>query len=124
AASLVDVGETFFARNPLESQVVLASLADASDLLRLLLNGGHSAKAGYLASALRASGREKLADEIVKTMKSAGYDVRERHPFEVGQVSTKLQPAAAPIVERRQMLWKTTRETVSANFPEAPGLPK
>jgi len=51
AASLVGVGETFFSRNPLESQVVLASLADASDLLRLLLNGGHSAKAGYLAGA-------------------------------------------------------------------------
>src|SRR5262249_43909653 len=44
AASLVGVGETFFSRNQLESQVVLASLADASDLLRLLLNGGHSAK--------------------------------------------------------------------------------
>ena len=38
--------ETFFARNPVESQVVLASLADASDLLRLLLDGGNSTKAG------------------------------------------------------------------------------
>jgi hypothetical protein len=29
AASLVGVAETFFARNPVESQVLLASLADA-----------------------------------------------------------------------------------------------
>src|SRR5229473_6054253 len=49
AASLVAVAETFFARNPVESQVALGSLADASDLLRLLLNGGNSTKAGYLA---------------------------------------------------------------------------
>jgi len=124
AASLVGVGETFFSRNPLESQVVLASLADASDLLRLLLNGGHSAKAGYLAGALRSSGRDKLADEIVKTMKSAGYDVRERNPFEAGQVFSRLRPAAAPIVGRLQMIWETTRETVVRNFPKAPGLPK
>ncbi|HKE35491.1 MAG TPA: Fic family protein, partial [Candidatus Acidoferrum sp.] len=124
AASLVGVGETFFSRNPLESQVVLASLADASDLLRLLLNGGHSAKAGYLAGALRSSGRDKLADEIVKTMKSAGYDVRERNPFEAGQVFSRLRPAAAPIGGRLQMIWETTRETVVRNFPKAPGLPK
>ena len=46
AAALVRVAESFFSRNPIESQVVLASLGDGSDLLRLLLNGGHSAKAG------------------------------------------------------------------------------
>ena len=123
AASLVGVGETFFARNPLESQVVLASVADASDLLRLLLNGGYSTKAGYLAGALRASGRGKVADEIVKAMKSAGYDVRERNPFKAGHVSSKLRPATAPIVGRLQMLWETTRQTVIVNFPKAPGLP-
>jgi Protein of unknown function (DUF1488)/Fic/DOC family len=124
AASLVAVGETFFARNSVESQVVLASLTDVSDVLRLLLNGGHSAKAGYLAGALRASGREKLADEILKAMKGAGYDVREHNPFEAGQVYTKLRPRVAPIVGRLQMLWEATREMVSRNFPRAPGLPK
>src|SRR6266849_1695329 len=76
-ASLVGVGETFFARNPVESQVVLASLPDASDLLRLLLDGGNSTKAGYLAGAFRRIGRAELADEIVRAMKRAGYDVRE-----------------------------------------------
>jgi len=124
AASLVGVAESFFARNPVESQVVLASLTDASDLLRLLLDGGHSAKAGYLAAALRAAGREKFADEIVKTMKGAGYDVRERNPFEEGQVFAGLRPAAAPIVGRLQMLWEAARETVIEKFPKAPGLPK
>ena len=68
-AALVRVPESFFARNPIEVQVVLGSLADASDLLRLLLNGGHSAKAGYLAGAFRADrpaeagGRDRQHDE-------------------------------------------------------------
>jgi hypothetical protein len=61
AAALVRVAESFFARNPVETQVVPASLGDASDLLRLLLNGGHSAKAGYLAGAFRQTGRPALA---------------------------------------------------------------
>lgn len=76
-AALVRVAESFFSRNPIEAQVVLGSLPDTSDLLRLLLNGGHSAKAGYLAGAFRQTGRPKLADEIVSAMKSAGYHVRE-----------------------------------------------
>jgi fido (protein-threonine AMPylation protein) len=123
AASLVGVAESFFARNPVECEVVLASLPDASELLRLLLNGGHSAKAGYLAGAFRAAGRAALADEIMKTMKSAGYDVRERSPFEEGWVLSKLRPAGAPIVGRLQMLWESMRDGVIAIFPKAPGLP-
>src|ERR1039458_3742916 len=94
-AALVRVPESFFARNPIEVQVVLGSLADASDLLRLLLNGGHSAKAGYLAGALRQTGRPKEADEIVSAMKSAGYDVRENKPFEAGQISNTSSRAVA-----------------------------
>src|SRR5713226_3599332 len=124
AASLVGVGETFFARNPVESQVVLASLADASDLLRLLLDGGNSTKAGYLAGAFRRIGRAELADEIVRAMKRAGYDVRESDPFEAGQTFGRPRPGAAPIVGRLEMVWQATRDTVIMNFPKAPGLPK
>ena len=69
-ASLIGVTESFFARNPVESQVVLASLRDVSELLRLLLNGGHSAKAGYLAGALRKIGRNEQSDEIIGAMKT------------------------------------------------------
>jgi hypothetical protein len=43
---------------------------DASDLLRLLLNGGNSTKTGYLAGALRQTGRGGLADEILSAIKS------------------------------------------------------
>ena len=123
-AAIVRASESFFSRNPVETQVVLASFADASDVLRVLLNGGHSAKAGYLAGAFRQIGKAKLADEILSTMKSAGYDVRESNPFEGRQIIGAGQKVAAPIVGRLEMMWQTMRETAAATFPKAPGLPK
>ena len=123
AAALTRVPESFFQLYPLEAQVVMACLADASDLLRLLLNGGHSAKAGYLAKAFRQTGRGELADEILRAMKGAGYDVRESSPFEAGQIVHIQSCPAASIVSRVEMLWKSMRGKVLAAFPKAPGLP-
>jgi len=42
AAAIIRVPEAFFKSNPIETQVVLASLRDPSELLRRLLEGGHS----------------------------------------------------------------------------------
>lgn len=123
AAALVRVPESFFQMYPLEAQVVMASIADTSDLLRLLLNGGHSAKAGYLAKAFRQTGRPDLAEEILAVMKGAGYDVRESSPFEAGQILRKPSRAGAAIVGRVEMLWELMRGKVLALFPKAPGLP-
>ncbi|HKW63183.1 MAG TPA: DUF1488 family protein [Candidatus Acidoferrum sp.] len=123
AAALVRVPESFFQMYPLEAQVVMASLADTSDLLRLLLNGGHSAKAGYLAKAFRQTGRPDLAEEILSTMKGAGYDVRESSPFEAGQILRKPSRPGAAIVGRVEMLWESMRGKVLASFPKSPGLP-
>ena len=80
-AALVKVPEAFFARNPVEAQVVLSGIRDAADVLPRLLNGGHSVIAGRLAGALRRPGRATAADEILTVMKHAGYDVRETDPF-------------------------------------------
>ncbi len=124
AAALVKVTEGFFVRKAIETQVVLASTSDASDVLRLLLNGGHSAKAGQIAGAFRRVGRPQIADEIVKTMKSAGYDVREADPFAPEKTFAALPVAAAPIVARMQAMWEFMREAVAGTFPKAPGLPK
>ena len=123
AAALVRVPESFFQLYPLETQVVMASLADASDLLRLLLNGGHSAKAGYLAKAFRQTGRGELADDILRAMKGAGYDVRESSPFEPGHIFARSGRPATPIAGRIEMLWQSMRGKVLAVFPKAPGLP-
>jgi fido (protein-threonine AMPylation protein) len=124
AAALVKVPEAFFLRNPVETQVVLASIADAADVLRLLLNGGHSKKAGQLAAAFRRIGRPEIAAEILKTMKGAGYDVRESDPFAPDQTFGDLRPATAPIVGRLQAMWESMRQSVIEKFPKAPGLPQ
>jgi len=123
AAALVRVPESFFQMYPLEAQVVMASLADTSDLLRLLLNGGRSSKAGYLAKAFRQTGRPDLAEEILGAMKGAGYDVRESSPFEAGQILRRPSRPSAAIVGRVEMLWEAMRGKVLASFPKAPGLP-
>ena len=54
---------------------------DASDVLAKLLSGGHSVIAGRLTGAFRNIRRADSADEILQTMKAAGYDVRESDPF-------------------------------------------
>ncbi|MBZ5499878.1 MAG: Fic family protein [Acidobacteriia bacterium] len=124
AAALVRVAKSFLARNPVEAQVVLTNLGDDADLLRLLLNGGHSVKAGCLAGAFRQMGRSELADEIIGAMKSAGYDVRENNPFEPAKVFGAQAGGVASIVKRIQMLWESARPGIIETFPKAPGLPK
>jgi fido (protein-threonine AMPylation protein) len=124
AAAMVRVSEASFIGNPVETQVVLASLRDASELLRRLLDGGHSIVAGRLAGALRRIGRAGAADDIVSTMKAAGYDVRESDPF-AGRAAVAPPPAAvAPIVGRMQTIWGSMRGKVLDIFPRPPGLPR
>ncbi len=124
AAAMIRVPETFFATSPIETQVVLAGFRDASGLLRRLLDGGHSVVAGRLAGALRHIGRADFADEIVTTMKSAGYNVRESNPFGEHAPAAAAARPAAPIVGRIQAMWESMRRTVLEIFPPPPGLPR
>jgi hypothetical protein len=124
SSALVKVPESFFRRQPIETQVALASLRDASDLLRILLTGGNSVKAGVLAGALRRIGRPALADDVFKAMKAAGYDVRESDPFEEAPTFSIVSQPVPPIVVRIQTMWKSMRDVVATNFPDPPGLPK
>lgn len=124
AAALVKVPETFFVRYPIESQVALTSMSDASEVLRRLLAGGHSVVAGRLVGAFRRIGRPEVADDIIATMKAANYNVRETDPFAHQQTFGALRPTTAPIVGRLQAIWKTMREPVVRMFPKSPGLPQ
>jgi len=124
AATLMKVPENFFARNPVESHVILTGIKDASEILGRLLEGGHSAIAGRLAGAFRRVGRGEIADEIIKTMKAAGYSVRETDPFVPQQHFGTLQTGVTPIVGRIQSLWSASRKTVIEVFPPVLGLPK
>ena len=121
---MIKVPEAFFNRYPIKSQVALAGISDASEVLRRLLNGGHSVVAGRLAGGFRRVGRPEVADEIVAAMKAANYTVRETDPFDAQQTFGMLRPATAPIVGRMQAIWQVMRGPVIIAFPKAPGLPK
>lgn len=125
SAALVRVSESFIGRNPVETRVVLANVADVSGILRRLLEDGRSVVAGRLAGACRRIGREVDADEILGVMRAAGYDVRERDPFPPGRPAgaLTLTRGVPPIASRIEAMWDTMRADVLKWFPDPPGLP-
>jgi hypothetical protein len=80
-AALIASAPGLYENNAIDVRAALATVRDASELLGRLLQGGHSAIAGRLAGAFRNIGRERIADDILKAMRSAGYTVREQDPF-------------------------------------------
>jgi hypothetical protein len=81
-AALIACSADTFRQNPSDMRLALSMIRDASEMLDRLLAGGHSAIAGRLAGAFRNIGREQIADDILASMRAAGYDVRELDPFE------------------------------------------
>jgi len=113
----------YFHRNPTDARAALMMLRDASEILGLLLEGGHSTVAGRLAGAFRNAGRSRIADEIVSAMKTAGYAVRETDPFTDTVPLTVLRHDTSPHVNRILLMWHAMRQEVIDVFPKAPGMP-
>jgi fido (protein-threonine AMPylation protein) len=124
AAALTRVSEDFIRTHPSEVHILLAGIKDSSEILVPLLEGGRTVVAGRLAGAFARIGRNNVADEIVKTMKAAGHDVRVTDPFAPRQAFGSLQVGVPPIVGRLQSFWTLNRDEIIAAFPAAPGLPK
>jgi fido (protein-threonine AMPylation protein) len=123
AAAIVKVPQSFFARSPVDAQVFLMNIADASDVLRYLLDGGHSVVAGRLAGAFRRIGRPEVADDVLAAMRAAGYEVRETDPF-VSEPPLRARPeVVAPVVGRLRVLWESMRDKVITTFPKPPDQP-
>jgi len=80
-AALIACGPGEFSSRPITTRAALAMLPDASEILTGLLSGGHSKIAGRLSGAFRNIGRTKIADDILATMRAAGYTVQESDPF-------------------------------------------
>ncbi len=121
-SSLIESSPQYFASHATDLRTALAMVHDASGLLARLLEGGHSVIAGRLAGAFRNSGRDKLADEIVKTMAAAGYDVRESDPFNDRPSLSLPARERSPYVNRIRLLWDKMRQPIIERFPAAPGL--
>ena len=121
-AALAASPERFFRQASTDVRAAMAMVKDASDVLAVLLEGGHSTIAGRLAGAFRNAGRDRIADQIIRTMKNAGYTVPEVDPFESGP-PIALDREASPYVNRIRLMWEEMREPVIEKFPAAPGLP-
>jgi hypothetical protein len=122
--ALIDCGPGLFHQSPTDMRTALSMLGDASALLAKLLEGGHSTIAGRLAGAFRNIGRGRIADDIVATMRAAGYDIREADPFESKPPVIFNARERSPYVNRMRLMWQAMREPVIERFPHAPGLPK
>lgn len=121
-SALIESSPQYFTSHATDVRAALAMVRDVSGLLARLLEGGHSVIAGRLAGAFRNSGRDRLADEIVKTMKAAGYDVRESDPFNDRPSLSLPTRETSPYVNRIMLLWDKMRQPIIERFPEAPGL--
>jgi len=119
-AGLVSCGSGFFRQNATDARAALAMVRDASDVLALLLEGGRTTVAGRLAGAFRNIGRDRIADDIVKTMQTADYDIREKDPFE--DTINLILPAReqSPYVNRIRLMWQEMRGLVIERFPKEP----
>ncbi len=122
-AALVAVSEDFFRRHPTDVRSAMATVKDASDVLALLLEGGHSVVAGRLAGAFRNAGRTRIADEMTKTMEAAGYTIRESDPFESRLGALPGPREASPYVNRIRLMWEAMRKPLLGLFPKPPGVP-
>ncbi|MBM3471542.1 MAG: Fic family protein [Armatimonadetes bacterium] len=120
-AALIACSPSYFPRRATDTRTALTMVRDASDLLAVLLAGGHSTAAGRLAGAFRNIGRARIADDILKTMRAASYDARESDPFSDRSVFALPVREHSPHVNRIRMMWQQMRGPVIEIFPAAPG---
>ncbi len=123
-SALVSTPQAYFTNNSMDARTALSMVRDGSDLLGILLDGGHSVVAGRLAGAFRNIGNQRLANEIIATMQAAGYEIRENDPFGEKLPLVFSFREISPYVNRIRLMWHQMRETVIAGFPEPPGLPE
>jgi hypothetical protein len=123
-AALISCSERFFIQSPNEVRASLLTIKNSSELLNPLIEGGNVIAAGRLAGALRNIDRQKMADEILSTMKAVGHDVREKDPFVDKLPAFDSTRDVSPIVFRIKLMWQQMRDIVIENFPNEPGLSK
>lgn len=118
--ALINCAQQFYIQHATDARAVLSMIGDASEILPKLLDGGHSTIAGRLAGAFKNIGKTKIATDIVKTMESLDYDVREFDPFDSPTPILLSQRPLSPYVSRVRITWHAMRTDVLSHFPEPP----
>ncbi len=116
-SALINASPSFFTTHEADARATLALVRDASEVLPSLLDNGHTTIAGRLAGAFENIDRSRIADDIVQTMRAAGYEVRKKNPFSnQPSIALPINSGSAP-VHRLRLMWAEMREPASANFP-------
>ena len=123
AVALSRLTPPYFNNKPLNVELGLKLLPSVNDLSRVLLENKMGTAAGRLSGALKVSGDEKGAEQILKDFEAAGIHIQVVNPFEahVPQLG-KYKRITSPYVGRIEAKWDSMRKEVIKIFPEAPGL--
>jgi len=121
-AALIQATDVFFQTWPTEARTILAILPDASTLLAILLEGGHTRAAGRLAGAFRNIGRPRIANDIMSAMRSALHSVRETDPFEAPTLLKIQSHDRSPYVHRIRIMWHSMRTQIIGRLPPPPAI--
>lgn len=124
SSALVHASSNTYTQNGTDMRTALSLVKSSADIIRILLTGGQSIVAGRLAGAFRNIKKDKIADDIIKTMKGVGYNVRESDPFsDKLNISFSLKEVS-PHANRIRIMWLDFRKLIIEKFPAAPGVPK
>jgi fido (protein-threonine AMPylation protein) len=121
--SLVTCSPNYFRNHPTDARTALAMISDASEILPRLLEDGKSVVAGRLAGGFRNIGRARIADDILKSMKSADFDCREEDPFDTPSLVSFGRFERSPYVNRIRLMWHEMRGAILDVFPKPLGMP-
>ena len=124
SSALVNASSNTYLQNATDIRTVLSLVKTSADILNILLTGGQSIIAGRLAGAFRNIKKDKIADDIIKTMQGVGYDVRELDPFNDHLNISFSSKDASPYANRIKIMWSDFRKVILEKFPAAPGMPK
>lgn len=117
ASAIVHCSKNTFVDRPIQMRTALSMITDASEVLVVLLEGGHVTLAGRLTGAFRNIGRDLIADNIIKGMNAADYKIKEVDPFEDKTTITFGRREVSPYVNRMRLMWLAMRDDVIENFP-------
>ncbi len=120
SAALVACPARFFRQHPVDARAALALVNDASEVSRRLLTGGHGTVAGRLAAAFRDIGEDRIADDVVRTMRAADFVIRESNPFTAPPSALPIRRDVPPAVHRLRLTWDAMRNRVVDGFPGPP----
>jgi hypothetical protein len=117
---LIHCTSRFFRQHPADARAVLSMISDLSEILSLLLENGRTTIAGRLAGGFRSINQHTFADEIIKTMQAAGYDSREKDPFE-SATQIIIPQQEHPYASRLRFMWQQMRDSVLKHFSPPSG---